>query len=211
MKNAELSGFLEFLLAVGRLKRLPRTGWLDRGVPPTETESVADHSFRVVLIAWLMADEQPELDRDRVLKLALVHDLAEAITGDLTPYETDHLHSIDRNRNDFLNQRHVASPERSAHKKIAENAAFMQLTDSLTESLKVELRELWQEMVAKTTPESQFVKEVDRIEAYLQSTEYLQNDPELPMDSFRLEVEETLTTPSAIALRAAIQTNSGRN
>ena len=78
-------GLARFLHRIGRLKTLPRTGWLHCGVPPAEAESVADHALRTTLLAWLAAAAAPDLDRDRVLKLALVHDLAEALAGDPTP------------------------------------------------------------------------------------------------------------------------------
>src|SRR5215210_3864360 len=80
-------GFARFLHRVGRLKTLRRTGWLHCGVPDAETESVADHAFRTTLLAWLAAGQVPGLDREKVLKLALVHDLAEALAGDPTPYD----------------------------------------------------------------------------------------------------------------------------
>src|SRR5680860_1315849 len=70
-----------------RLKAIPRTGWLDRGLPEANTESVADHILMMTLIGWITAGDN--LDRDRVLKLALVHDLAEAIAGDPPPYDRD--------------------------------------------------------------------------------------------------------------------------
>ncbi len=74
----------ELVDALGSLKETPRTGWLDRGIPAEDTESVADHSFGVALLAWLLAPE--ELDRAGVVELAMVHDLAEAAGGDITPY-----------------------------------------------------------------------------------------------------------------------------
>src|SRR4051794_15354555 len=73
--------------AIGRLKEIPRTGWLDRGILAEETESVADHSYGVALLAWLLAPDA--LDRGRVVELALIHDLAEAVVGDVTPYDRD--------------------------------------------------------------------------------------------------------------------------
>src|SRR5262245_57028480 len=89
--DAVAVGLARFLHRAGRLKATPRTGWIDRGVPVGEAESVADHSFRVALLAWLAAHlaaaDDPALDVDRVLALALIHDLAEALTGDLTPYD----------------------------------------------------------------------------------------------------------------------------
>src|SRR5687767_10188734 len=78
MQRSESAGLTRFLHRISGLKFTFRTGWLDRGVPPASTESVADHSFRMTLLAWLAALEgEPALDADRVLKLALIHDLAE--------------------------------------------------------------------------------------------------------------------------------------
>lgn len=76
-----------FAHRIGRLKSTPRTGWLHRGIPPDQTESVADHSFRVAVLTWLASSEVEGLDRNRAIKLALLHDLAESITGDITPYD----------------------------------------------------------------------------------------------------------------------------
>ncbi|MCS6940387.1 MAG: HD domain-containing protein, partial [Roseiflexus sp.] len=63
------------------LKLLPRTGWLQRGV--TAAESVADHSFGIAALALVFTAADDSFDRERVLALALVHDFAEALLGDL--------------------------------------------------------------------------------------------------------------------------------
>ena len=179
------------------LKRVRRQGWLDRGVEPLDVESVADHSWAVAVLAWLLAAEDPALDRDKVLRLALIHDLAEAITGDLTPYgESDGTAT-------FLNQRHVRTDADARAKHEAEQAAIDQLAALLPDGAAAELRALWAEYAARETPEARFVKEVDRLETYLQSLRYLEANPELPMDSFRLEVDLDLTHPSLIRLRDA--------
>ena len=77
---------ISLLLELQRLKRLDRTGWVLRGLPPG-AESVASHSFGVALTAMLLADEVNarggELDAGRVMRLALLHDLAETRTGDM--------------------------------------------------------------------------------------------------------------------------------
>lgn len=186
-------------LAMG-LKAVARTGWLDRGVPPIEVESVADHSWSVALLAWLLAADDPALDRDRVLRLALVHDLAETITGDLTPYGT--LRGAAPGT-DFLNQRHERTEEDAHAKHEAERTAIDRLAELLPERSAAELRALWAEYAARETPEAHFVKDVDRLETYLQSRRYLEANPALPMDSFRLEVEAELTHPALIQLRDA--------
>jgi putative hydrolase of HD superfamily len=76
---------LRVLVQTGRLKTLRRAGWLRIGL--TDGESVADHSFGTALLALLLATDL-DVDRDRVIKLALVHDLAESDpeVGDITPY-----------------------------------------------------------------------------------------------------------------------------
>ncbi|HEV2764239.1 MAG TPA: HD family hydrolase [Pyrinomonadaceae bacterium] len=77
---------LSVLLELQRLKRLDRTGWVLRGLAPG-AESVASHSYGVALAAMLLADEVRargvEVDVERVLRVALLHDLAETRTGDM--------------------------------------------------------------------------------------------------------------------------------
>lgn len=75
----------DFLKELMRLKALPRTGWLLRGV--RDVESIADHSFGVAFIAMLLADRASakglEVNTEIVLRMALLHDIAEVRTGDL--------------------------------------------------------------------------------------------------------------------------------
>ncbi len=76
---------LELFLELGNLKRLPRTGWLLRGVP--NPESVAEHGYRVALITMFLADELKskgvEIDVEKALKIALLHDVGEARITDI--------------------------------------------------------------------------------------------------------------------------------
>jgi len=176
-------------------------------VPPAEVESVADHAFRTALLAWLAAGAAPELglDRDRVLKLALVHDLAEALAGDPTPYDPALIPDNDpAARRAFLNQRHVRSDARRDAKHAAEVAAMVDLLADLPPAIAAELRALWDEAEAVATPEARFVKGADRLERYLQSREYLAADPARPMASFAADVADTVTDPALLPLRDAI-------
>jgi putative hydrolases of HD superfamily len=201
-----VAGLARFLHRAGRLKATPRTGWLDRGVPAAETESVAEHSYRVTLLAWLAAP--PDLDRDRVLKLALLHDLAEAVTGDLPPYDPAALPDAADGpaRRAFLDGRHVRPAARAAAKRAAEDAAIADLLADLPAPLAAELAALWRELTADATPEARFVKQADKLETYLQSREYLAADPARPMASFAAEVAEVIADPALAALRDAIAT-----
>lgn len=202
MQPADASGIARFLHRVGALKWVPRTGWLDRGVPPAATESVADHSFRMALLAWLAAlSDGPGLDADRVLKLALIHDLAEALTGDEPPYPAEAIPAEDGTtaRRDFLQQAHIRAPARAA-----EGAAMTDLLTDLPPALATELRSLWNEYQAQATPEARFVKQADRLETYFQAQEYLAEDARRPMASFSAEVIELIVDPDLRRLRDAI-------
>ena len=204
-----MPGLVRFLHRAGRLKATPRTGWLDRGVPPADTESVADHSFRVALLAWLAAqatDGEPTLAVDRVLKLALIHDLAEALIGDLPPYDPAAIPTAAdvAARHAFLDGRHTRDPARTAAKRMAEDAAISDLLADLPPSLAAELGRLWEELAAGATREAHFVKQADKLETYLQSREYLAADPTRPMASFAAEVAAVIDDPALVALRSAI-------
>ncbi|MGH2411415.1 MAG: HD domain-containing protein, partial [Chloroflexota bacterium] len=78
-------GWLGLLRAIEPLKHLPRTGWLDREV--ASPESVAAHSWRLAVLAWIVASEVG-LDANRAMAIALMHDLPEAVTGDHTPFDS---------------------------------------------------------------------------------------------------------------------------
>jgi putative hydrolase of HD superfamily len=198
-------GLARFLHRIGRLKRVPRTGWLDRGVPAAETESVADHSFRVALLAWLAGADEPGLDRDRLLKLALLHDLAEAVTGDLPPYDPGELTDVaPADRAAVLNRRHVRSEARRAAKRAAEAAAMADLLADLSGPVADELEALWRELDEGSSAEARFVKQADKLETYLQSREYLAADATRPMASFAAEVTDIVDVPALADLRDAI-------
>ncbi|GIW04520.1 MAG: phosphohydrolase [Thermomicrobiales bacterium] len=201
-----MTGLARFLHRAGALKFVPRTGWLHRGVPAAEVESVADHSWRTALLAWLAAAAQPELDRTRVLLLALIHDLAEAMTGDLPPYDPTALAGADeQTRRRLLNRRHIRSEEQRQAKRAAEAAAIADLLAGLPSPLAEELRALWNELEEGQTAEARFVKQADKLETYLQSLEYAEADPRRPMASFAAEVDEVIDMPALIALRQAIR------
>ena len=188
-----------------RLKRTPRTGWLDRGVPAPEVESVADHSLLTALIAWLAALDDPALDADRVLKLAVIHDMAEAIVGDRPPYEPHEVparEDIDALRA-FFGVRHLRTPENASRKRQDEAAAARHLLGLMPDSAATEIHGLWEEYEAQATPEARFVKQVDRLEAYLQSLTYAAADPELPLWGFTDMAEKEIDHPALTAIRDA--------
>lgn len=210
-RDDQYAAIARFLHLVTNLKRTKRTGWLDRGLDPAEAESIADHSYRVALLAWLIASldgDGPRVDPNRVLLVALAHDLPEALAGDLPPYDAEILpgEAGHPERHAFLNRRQTRSADRQAAKRAAEAAALDELLAGLPADLAAQLRGAWEEYEARETPEAKLVRQADKLETYLQSREYLAEDPSRPMASFATEVADpaTLTDGRLIALRDAI-------
>ncbi len=202
-------GLLTLARLLSKLKGEPRTGWLDRGIPPPQVESVADHSLGVALLAWACAVERQAqgatLDPARVALLALLHDLPEAETGDFPPYDPTDLSTQTgaEERRAFLDRRHIRDEETASLKRAHEDAAMRQLLNVLPPTVQSALESLWDELRHGTSAESQFVKQIDRLETFLQSRAYLDQMPTAPMDSFRREVLETIDDPLLAAIRDA--------
>ncbi|XP_074846720.1 5'-deoxynucleotidase HDDC2 isoform X2 [Carettochelys insculpta] len=152
MAAAPLAGaagnLLQFLRLVGQLKRVPRTGWVYRNVE--KPESVSDHMYRMAIMALVTEDKH--LNKDRCIRLALVHDMAECIVGDIAPADN------------------ISKEEK--HQR--EEAAMKHLTQLLSEDLRKEIYELWEEYEHQSTAEARFVKELDQCEMILQAAEYEQ-------------------------------------
>ncbi|MBS7631191.1 HD domain-containing protein [Candidatus Bathyarchaeota archaeon] len=146
--NPSLKGLGEFLRIVGRLKRLPRTGWLESRIE--DPESVADHSFRTTVLAMILADLE-KLDVEKVIRMALLHDLAEAEIGDLTP--------------------ETKKGMREEYARV-EREAFRRILGELPERLAEEYIELIKEYKDALTPEAKLVSEADKAEMLLQALDY---------------------------------------
>jgi putative hydrolases of HD superfamily len=186
---------LDFLHAVGALKNLPRQGWLDRRI--SAPESVADHIYRVTMMAWALGSAAG-LDTQRLVKLALVHDLPEAIAGDATPYldivsggtEVDRAVATWR---EVMTAEDVAAAKRRKHE--AEAAGLAELCAMLRGSLADELTELWEEYAERRSPEARFAAEVDKLEALLQAIEYRDAGQPADVENFLASAREAVEHP----------------
>jgi putative hydrolase of HD superfamily len=74
---------LDFLKTSANLKNIPRQGWIDK-LEISNPESVADHTFSMAIIGMILSDSK-NYNTEKILKMILLHDLAESITGDITP------------------------------------------------------------------------------------------------------------------------------
>ena len=87
--------FLNFVSSLSRIKMIPRSGWISHGISLRDVESVADHSFSTTVLAMWLADLEVSNGRrvnlERVLRLALLHDLPEALTFDISKSYLEYL------------------------------------------------------------------------------------------------------------------------
>src|ERR1035437_6817797 len=74
---------IDFYKYLDDLKRTKRTGWLGKGI--SDSESVADHSLSVAALSMILAPKL-DVDRDKLIKMALIHDIGESIIGDVQWY-----------------------------------------------------------------------------------------------------------------------------
>jgi putative hydrolase of HD superfamily len=148
----EHEGLVDLLIETGTMKRVPRMGWTTRGVPCAE--SVAEHSFGVAFVALALADvlQDSDLDLEKVLIMALLHDLAEVRLTDL-PLSAARL--IPR-----------------AIKSQAEASAVADLLAPLPAA--GQLKALWQEFEDQTSPEGRLVRDADKLEMMVQCLCYEQ-------------------------------------
>jgi putative hydrolase of HD superfamily len=142
---------LSALIELQRLKRLERTGWTLRGLP-NGTESVASHSFGVTVAAMLLADKikarGSEIDIERVLKMALLHDWAETRVGDMPTTATKYFGAEVRTK--------------------AETAAFADIVSNLG-AVESEYRSLYQDYELRDSLEARLVKAADIIDLLIQA------------------------------------------
>jgi len=140
---------VQFLHLATNLKTTPRTGWDKRNVK--DPESIADHMYRMSLMALLMEGNTDGYDVDRCIKLAIVHDLAECIAGDITPVCG------------------VSDGEKYRMESEAMDTITSMLGDNVASR---NIRALWDEYERGETKEAKLVKDFDKVEMIVQAGEY---------------------------------------
>jgi putative hydrolases of HD superfamily len=157
------------------LKHLYRQGWIDEdrktGIPYEKCETVAEHSFGVAFLSCIIANEHfPDLNLEKIIKTALIHDIPEIYSGDITP-------------------NHNKSREYKAKKELAGFEKVFSKFDGYQEYL-----QLWKEYENQSTPEARFVRQIDKLEMGLQASVY-EKQGFKNLDAFFLDVEKSLTDP----------------
>jgi putative hydrolase of HD superfamily len=175
--SKELDDLLEFLQRAERLKDVVRSGYTSEG----RQESVAAHTWRLCLMALLLHERFPDVDFARLVKMCLVHDLGEAIRGDVPAPEQAESGKAEQERRDLLI-----------------------LLEPLPDRLRDEITGLWDEYESAETPEARLAKSLDKLETLLQHTQG-DNPPDFDYQ-FNLQYgrEYTSGDPTIEALRAAL-------
>ena len=146
-----LDGIVDFLRATERLKVTHRSAYTSSG----DLESVAEHSWRLCLMALVLRDEFPDVDLGKLLAMCVVHDLGEAIGGDVPAPEQARRRAVDP----------------TASKSAQERMDLLTLLAPLPTSVRVSITSLWDEYEAASSPEARVAKALDKLETILQHTQ----------------------------------------
>jgi len=157
--------YLELFKKVGTLKKTDREGWKRFDIE--DVESVADHSFRAAFMALVLGDSF-DLDGFKLIKLLLVHDLAESEIGDITPHD----------------------PISEEEKMIKEEEAIEEISRFL--DIDLDILELWKEFECDDSKEAVIARDIDRLERVLQAREYQEEYPDKDLSEFLRDVKRRL-------------------
>lgn len=138
----------DFFYLISELKKIPRKGWKEK-VGIQHPESVADHSYGTAVMAMIFSDSD-RMDTEKIMKMALLHDLAESVIGDFMPGEIS-----------------------KETKRLVEDQAMEEILAKLPIDLANRYHSLWKEYVTATSPESVLLHEIDKLEMAIQAAKYL--------------------------------------
>jgi putative hydrolase of HD superfamily len=148
---ARLDGILEFLRATEQLKVTRRSAYTSEG----QAESVAEHSWRLCMMALVLGEEFPDANLGKLLAMCVIHDLGEAIGGDVPAPEQA--------------RRLAADP--AATKSAQEREDLLTLLAPLPSSVRAMITGLWDEYEAASSVEARVAKALDKLETILQHTQ----------------------------------------
>jgi len=174
-----MKNIVNFLFEIGILKKTPRSGYQFLG---TGNESVAEHSFRVTVIAYLLAKNEPKADMQKVVLMSLFHDFHEARTGD----------------HNYVNKRYVTVNENKAVNDLARKLSFGQEIVSLIDEFNS--RETLEAQLSQDADQLDFILELKRQQdlGNISATEWLKYSAKrLITDFAKTLADEIFTTDSS--------------
>jgi len=162
---------LDFFKTAANLKKIYRQGWIEK-LTLDNPESVADHTYSMAVMSMVISDLE-NYDTEKILKMVLLHDLAESKIGDYTP---EQLNNEKKNK--------------------LENNAFDEIIKNLPDLIKSQYLQIWQEYQENTSPESKIVHQIDRLEMALQAKIYQkEGHSQEKLESFFESAKKDITDP----------------
>jgi len=147
LEKNQLLDLLSFFRIVCNLKTIKRSGWIHKS-NITSPESVADHSYSMCMMSMILA-EIINLDSGHIMKMVIIHDLAESLVGD-----------------------HMSDDISSEEKQLVEDKAMKKIISKLPNSLRKNYLNIWNEYNDNITVNAKFVHSMDKLEMVLQAKEY---------------------------------------
>ena len=162
---------LDFFKNTLNLKNISRQGWIDK-LSIEHPESVADHSYSMAIMGMVISDLE-NYNSEKILKMILLHDLAESKIGDFTPEQIN-----------------------KENKMKIENKAYDEIISTLPDSIKLQYGKIWEEYQKQESPESKIVHQIDKLEMVLQAKIYQkEGTPAEAVESFFKSAEIEITHP----------------
>lgn len=173
-KRRELENILNFILQIGKLKKMPRLYWVIRDIKKPET--VASHIFTVALMSWIFgARKKTKYSMEKLLKMALCHEVSAVYTGDTTPY--DKILPKEKKKKKKILEKWPRLSQKAKTKRFIrefkiEKKAFSKLSSRLKPPVKKEIIQLWKEYRNRSAPEGHFLSQLNALAVLLQALLY---------------------------------------
>ena len=201
----DMDKILEFLTEIGKLNKIKRKGITFYGV--RNPDSATDHSFRMALMVWIFAKEK-NLNIEKALKIALIHDICKVYTGDITPYD-GLLPRNKKEREKFVRKwRRLSQKEkekRYIEKFKKEYKAILKLASKLPPRLKKEMVALWLDYAKAKSQESKFVYQIDATENLVEAFECWKKNKKFPTRPWWQHIDEIVDNPVLLKFLEAIE------
>ena len=167
---------LDFFKTAVNLKNISRQGWINK-LSLKHPESVSDHSYSMAIMGMVISDLE-NYNSEKILKMILLHDLAESKIGDYTPNQISKENKI----------------------KI-ENKAYDEIINALPDAIKLQYAQIWEEYQKQESPESKIVHQIDKLEMALQAKMYQkEGSSKEAIESFFKSAENEITHPKLKAI-----------
>lgn len=200
-RDKELENILDFLIEIGKLKRMPRLYWKLRGVKNPET--IAGHIFTLMLMVLIFGREKKQLNMEKLLKMALCHEITAVYTKDTVPYDIN----FPRDKKEFakiLEKAPYSSEYRKTKKFLKdyreEKKSIKRLTFKLPVSLRKEIIQLWDEYRNRSSLEGRFLAQLNVLAILLQGLLYKRKEKNFSVSALWEWVFEICDDPCILAL-----------